>query len=88
VGGSEVRVTITRQGQHKRLILVEIRFPFFEELQTQARAEMTTPARLISDAIEAIVPPEKRRRYVTPVTKSDGFYPSTPASSSVGTESS
>ncbi len=83
-----MRVTITRQGLYKRLILVEMRTPFFEEVQLQARAEMTTPARLISDAIESIVPPEKRTRAVTGGTKSDGFFPSPPASSSIGAESS
>lgn len=64
-----MRVTITQQGPYKRLILIEVRSPFFEELQLQARAEMATPARLIADAIESIVPPEKRGLGVTPVTK-------------------
>ncbi len=83
-----MRVTVTRQGPYKRLILVEVRAPFFEELQLQARAEMTTPARLISDAIESIVPPDKRVRNVTPVTKPTTFSHRPTASSSMGTEAS
>jgi hypothetical protein len=55
-----VRVTITQQGQLRRIALIEFRIGFMEALRLQARAEGTTPARLIEEAIQSIVPEAAR----------------------------